>query len=75
VRIAAGLAALALLGACETTNSDDWSGSGGTPYRTAEKTCLTETQAISKEGNRREFFIGCMGALGWRPGPGASIDL
>jgi len=76
VRWIAALAALALTG-CQTANGADWlrNGSGKTGYRQAERTCLTQSGAIEKDANRRDFFIGCMGALGWAPKPGASIEL
>ena len=64
-----------VLAACETTNSSDWTGGGGTPFKQAERTCQEELKNISKEENRRDFFIGCMSALGWALRPGASVDL
>lgn len=62
------------LSACQTTDSDDWTGGAHTPFGQAEKSCTELLQTISREQNRREFFVGCMGALGWTPKPGASID-
>ncbi|MGN3973084.1 hypothetical protein [Tsuneonella sp. SYSU-LHT278] len=63
------------LPACQTTDSDDWTGGAHTPFGQAEKSCTELLQTTSKEQNRREFFVGCMGALGWTPKPAASIDL
>ena len=74
VRVAPVVLALALA-ACETTNSSDWTGGSGTPFKQAERTCQEELKTISKADNRRDFFIGCMSALGWTPRAGASIDL
>ncbi len=74
-RTALLLAAAFVLSACETTNSDDWSGGEGTPFKQAEKSCESLLPDIGKDEDRREFFIGCMGALGWSPKPGASIAL
>lgn len=74
MRIAA-MALTLVLAACETTNSSDWTGGSGTPFKQAERTCQEELKNISKEAGRRDFFIGCMEALGWTPRPGASIDL
>ena len=71
----APIAFLLLLAACETTNSSDWNGGSGTPFKQAERTCQEELKNISKEENRRDFFIGCMSALGWALRPGASVDL
>ncbi|MXO73835.1 hypothetical protein GRI40_01175 [Altererythrobacter aerius] len=68
----ASLAVLAL-GACETTNSHDWIGGPGTSFDQAERTCLAMVESVAKEADRRDFFIGCMQALGWTPRPGASI--
>jgi hypothetical protein len=73
-RVASITLLLALAG-CKTTNSSDWSGGGGTPFKQAERTCQEELKNISKADNRRDFFIGCMSALGWTPRAGASIDL
>ena len=64
-----------VLAACETTNSDDWTGGAHTPFGQAERSCTDLLDTISQDEDRREFFIGCMGALGWSPRPGASIDL
>ena len=66
---------LLVLAACETTNSDDWTGGDGTPFNQAERSCGELNKSIAKEEDRRAFFIGCMGALGWAPKPGAQIDL
>lgn len=63
------------LAACETTNSDDWTGGEGTPFNQAERTCLSMVADVEEETARRDFFIGCMSALGWAPKPGASIEL
>lgn len=71
----APIAFLLVLAACETTNSSDWSGGQGTSFKQAERSCTDLLPGISKEENRRDFFIGCMQALGWTPRPGASIDL
>ena len=68
--------ALALaLSACETTNSDNWTGGATTPFNQAERSCESLVEDIEKEDNRRDFFIGCMQSLGWAPKPGASIAL
>ena len=74
-RTALLLAAALVLSACETTNSDDWNGGERTPFKQAEKSCESLLPDIGKDADRREFFIGCMGALGWLPKPGASIAL
>jgi len=66
---------LLALPACETTNSSDWNGGKGTPFNQAERSCQEELKNISKPGGRRDFFIGCMNALGWTPKPGASINI
>ena len=71
----APIAVLLVLAACETTNSSDWTGGEGTPFKQAERSCNELLPTVEKEEARREFFIGCMGALGWTPKPGASIDL
>ena len=63
------------LGACETTNSDSWTGGAGTPFNQAERSCGSLVDDVEKEESRREFFIGCMQSLGWTPKPGASIAL
>jgi hypothetical protein len=63
------------LAACKTSGSDDWTGGAQTPFGQAERSCTELLDTISREEDRREFFIGCMGALGWTPRPGASIDL
>lgn len=63
-----------MLAACETTNSEDWVGSEGTPFSQAERSCERMLEDVAKD-TQREFFIGCMNALGWTPKPGASIDL
>jgi hypothetical protein len=67
--------AILALGACETTNSDQWTGGAGTPFKQAERSCGELTKSIREEADRRDFFIGCMGSLGWTPRPGAAIDL
>ncbi|GGD93686.1 hypothetical protein GCM10011515_11840 [Tsuneonella deserti] len=72
---AAPLILLCMLAACETTNSSDWSGGPGTPFKQAERSCQDLLGSVSKEEDRRDFFVGCMRALGWTPKPGASIDL
>ncbi len=63
------------LNACETTNSDDWVGGAATPFGQAEKSCTDLLETISDDDDRREFFVGCMKALGWAPKSSASIDL
>ena len=63
-----------LLTACETTNSEDWTGGATTPFEQAERSCETQMEFISQEENRRTFFIGCMRALGWTPKGSPSID-
>lgn len=67
--------AVLALCACKTTNSDDWTGGARTPFKQAERSCGELTEAIRKQAARREFFVGCMGSLGWTPKPGAQIDL
>jgi hypothetical protein len=71
----APIALLFILAACETTNSSDWTGGKGTPFQQAERSCNDLLPSVEKEESRRDFFIGCMHALGWTPKPGASIDL
>ncbi|WP_390551374.1 hypothetical protein [Qipengyuania sp. MTN3-11] len=68
-------APLFALTACETTNSDEWTGGATTPFAQAERSCREQLEFVSEEENRREVFIGCMAALGWQPRAGASIDL
>ncbi len=63
------------LAACESTNSSDWTGGTRTPFGQAERSCNDLLPTVTKEEDRREFFIGCMGALGWAPKPGASIEI
>ena len=63
-----------MLTACETTNSEDWVGTEGTPFAQAERSCGRMLEDVAK-GAKRDFFIGCMNALGWAPKPGASIEL
>ena len=75
MRTAALLAVLFALAGCETTNSSDWTGGRGTPFNQAELTCQDQLTTIAKEDSRRDFFIGCMNALGWAPKPGASIAI
>jgi len=75
LRRVAPIAMLLVLAACETTNSSDWAGGEGTPFKQAERSCNELLPTVEKEEDRREFFIGCMTALGWTPKPGASIDL
>lgn len=75
MRLLAPLLVLALLAGCETTNSSDWTGGKGTPFKQAERSCNELLTTVSKEEDRREFFIGCMKALGWTPEPGATIEL
>lgn len=60
---------------CRTTNADGWTGGGTTPFNQAERSCTDLTKTIGEEADRREFFIGCMGSLGWAAGPNARIDL
>lgn len=75
MRILAIAAALLVLAGCQTSNGDGWNGPRlGTSYRQAEKTCLGEANLMTRDANRREFFVGCMGALGWTPKPGAEIE-
>ncbi len=75
MRVAFAILSLCVLAACETTNSSDWTGGSSTPFAQAEKSCGELLKSIGKPADRREFFIGCMGSLGWTPKPGASIDL
>lgn len=67
--------ALLALAACESTNSSDWTGGATTPFKQAERSCGDLLKSVKLEADRRDFFIGCMGALGWAPRPGASIEL
>ena len=64
-----------LLGACETTNSDDWAGGATTPFNQAERSCGALLEDMERDDRRRDFFIGCMASLGWTPRPGAAIAL
>jgi hypothetical protein len=75
VRRVAPIAVLLALAACETTNSSDWTGGAGTPFKQAERSCNELVPSVAKQESRRDFFVGCMKALGWTPRPGASIDL
>ena len=75
MRVRLSLLCLLLLAACETTNSNDWTGGNGTPFKQAERSCNELLPAVAKEEDRREFFIGCMQALGWTPKVGASITV
>ena len=72
ILIAMSLIALA---GCRTTSSKGWTGGGSTPFKQAESSCTDLTKSIGEEADRREFFIGCMGSLGWAAGPGVKIDL
>ena len=62
---------------CQSTTSDDWDGGASTPFTQAERSCEEQTQSIRSEepGAKREFFVGCMSALGWTPKPGRAIEL
>ena len=71
----APFAVLVLLAACETTNSSEWNGGQGTPFKQAERSCNELLPTIAKEESQRDFFIGCMQALGWTLKPGGSVDL
>jgi hypothetical protein len=71
----APIAILSLLAACETTNSSDWTGGQGTPFKQAERSCDDLLPSIAKEESKRDFFIGCMQALGWTLKPGGTVDL
>ena len=73
-KVALALFALAALPACETTNSEDWVGGASTPFEQAERSCEEQMDSIHEQENRREFFIGCMSALGWMPKGRPSID-
>lgn len=64
-----------LLTACETTNSENWTGGASTSFNQAERSCGVLADDVEAAENRREFFIGCMGSLGWSPKPDASIDI
>lgn len=75
MRVRLPLLCLLLLAACETTNSADWTGGKGTPFKQAERSCNELLPTVAKEEDRREFFIGCMQALGWAPKVGASITV
>ncbi|WP_162935608.1 hypothetical protein [Tsuneonella amylolytica] len=75
-RLAVLLAPAILLAACQTSNGDQWNGPRlGTPYRQAEKTCFDQVEFVTGVDAKRDFFIGCMNALGWTPKAGAKIDL
>jgi hypothetical protein len=71
----APIALLLVFAGCETTNSSDWSGGRGTPFKQAERSCNELLPTIAKEESRRDFFIGCMQALGWTLKPGGSVNL
>ena len=75
LRRVAPIAIMLVLAGCETTNSSDWTGGDGTPFKQAERSCNELLPTVEKEEDRRAFFIGCMGALGWTPGLGASIEI
>ena len=64
--------ALALV-SCGTTNKPDWTGGAGASFRNAEITCENQAERIEDEANRSDFFVGCMGALGWTPKPGTPM--
>ena len=66
---------LGTLAACETTNSSDWTGGEGTPFKQAERSCNELLPTVAKQEDRRDFFMGCMQALGWTPKANAAIDL
>lgn len=74
-RTASAAALLIALAACETTNSKDWTGTDGTPFAQAERTCFALLEDVTRDEARRDFFIACMRSLGWAPRPGASIDI
>lgn len=71
---AALILALVMLAGCRTSNVDQWSGGGGTPFKQAERTCLDLMDSIREEDGRSDFFLGCMNAYGWTPRPGAMLD-
>lgn len=71
----APIAVMFILAGCETTNSVDWSGGQSTPFKQAERSCTELLPTVAKEESRRDFFIGCMQALGWTLKPGGSVDL
>lgn len=75
MRRALPIIALLVLAACESTNSRDWNGGATTPFKQAERSCGDLLKSVERDAERREFFIGCMGALGWTPKPGASIEI
>ena len=66
---------LIALAGCRTTSSDGWTGGGSTPFKQAERSCTDLTKTIGEEADRRDFFVGCMGSLGWTAGPNVRIDL
>jgi hypothetical protein len=75
LRRVAPIAVLLALAGCETTNSSDWSSGQGTPFKQAERSCNELLPTVAKEESRRDFFIGCMQALGWTLKPGGSVNL
>ena len=69
-RIAIALSLLAALSACETVNSDGWTGGASTPFSQAEETCEEQVDKIEDETRKPIFFTECMRAFGWEPKPG-----
>ena len=67
------LVATASLCGCETTNESEWTGGEGASFRNAEITCENQAESIEEEANRSDFFVACMGALGWTPKPGTPM--
>ena len=63
------------LAGCRTTNADNWTGGATTPFKQAERSCTDLAESIAEDADRRDFFVGCMGSLGWTPRPGAEINL
>ncbi len=60
------------LAACETTNEDEWNGSGVKPFDQAEETCEEQADGLRVDDDRGEFFTACMASFGWTPKGGAS---
>ena len=54
LRRVAPIAVLLALAGCETTNSSDWSGGQGTPFKQAERSCNELLPTVAKEESRRE---------------------
>ena len=69
LQVATALFAIALAG-CQTTDDENWVESDpSTPFNQAEVSCENQTANIDKVEDRPEYFVGCMGTLGWSPRP------